>query len=50
MKEKLSLCHSLLVYAMKTKQTTELANIEEFKSLLHEFEHPYFGKKDELIL
>jgi nickel superoxide dismutase len=44
--KQLSLCHNLLVYAMKTKQTTDLANVEKLKSLLHEFEHAYFGKKD----
>ncbi len=44
--KQLSLCHSLLVYAMKTKQTTDLTNVEKLKSLLHEFEHAYLGKKD----
>ncbi len=43
---KLSLCHRLLVYAMKSKQTVDLAHIEKLKSILHEFEHLYFGKKE----
>jgi len=44
--KQLSLCHNLLVYAMKTKQTTDLTNVEKLKTLLHEFEHAFFGKKD----
>ena len=44
--EKLALCHSLLIYAMKTKQTTDLSHVEKLKSLLHDFEHAYFKKKD----
>ena len=43
---KLSLCHNLLVYAMKSKQTVDLAHVEKLKSNLHSFEHAYFGKKD----
>ena len=42
--KKISLCHSLLVYAMKTKQTTDLIHTEKLKSLLHDFEHAYFDK------
>jgi nickel superoxide dismutase len=42
---KLSLCHSILVYAMKSKQTVDLVNVEKLKSILHSFEHSYFGKK-----
>ena len=44
--KKLSLCHGLLVYAMKTKQTTDLIYSEKLKSLLHDFEHAFFAKKD----
>lgn len=43
---KLSLCHNLLVYAMKTKQTIDLAHVKKLKSILHSFEHTYFGKKE----
>ena len=42
---KLSLCHSLLVYAMKSKQTVDLNNVEKLRSILHSFEYAYFGKK-----
>ncbi len=42
---KLFLCHSLLVQAMKSKQTVDLAHVEKLKSILHSFEHAYFGKK-----
>jgi len=41
--EKLSLLHELLVYSMKAKQTTDLANIEKLKSTLESFEKAYFG-------
>lgn len=47
MKKQPSLCHNLLVYAMNTKQTIDLAHVEKLKFLLHEFEHASFGKKDE---
>lgn len=43
---KLSLLHQLLVYAMKAKQTTDLANVEKMRSLLKEFHEAYFGPED----
>jgi nickel superoxide dismutase len=43
---KLSLLHQLLVYAMKAKQTTDLANVEKLRSLLKEFHEAYFGPED----
>jgi len=43
---KITLCHNLLVYAMKSKQTINLAQVEKLKSILHSFEHVYFGKKE----
>jgi len=43
---KLSLLHQLLVYAMKAKQTTDLANVEKLRSLLKEFHEVYFGPED----
>lgn len=41
--KQLTLLHELLVYAMKTKQGTDLANIEKLRAVLHDFEHAYFG-------
>ena len=42
--KKLTLLHKMLVYSMKAKQTTELANVEKLRSLLTEFHLAYFGK------
>ena len=42
---KLGQLHEILVYSMKAKQTTDLAHIEKLKTLIHEFEHSYFGEK-----
>ena len=44
--EKLELLHGMLVYAMKAKQTTDLATAEKIRSLLAEFEAQYFGKHE----
>ena len=44
--EKLELLHGMLVYAMKAKQTTDLATVEKIRSLLAEFEAQYFGKHE----
>jgi nickel superoxide dismutase len=41
--KELSLLHQMLVYAMKCKQTTDLANTGQLKSLLKEFETLYFS-------
>lgn len=38
----LSLCHEILVYAMKTKQTTDLSNVEKLKSVVRVFKDSYF--------
>lgn len=35
--EKINLLHEMLVYAMKTKQTTELAHVEKLRSLVDNF-------------
>lgn len=43
--QQLELLHHMLVYAMKAKQTTDLANIEKLRELLKKFEEAYFGKK-----
>jgi nickel superoxide dismutase len=41
--KKLTLLHQMMFYAMKSKQTTDLANVEKLKSLLDSFEDAYFG-------
>jgi nickel superoxide dismutase len=42
--KKLALLHQMLVYSMKAKQTTDLANVEQLKSSLAEFHKIYFGE------
>jgi len=42
--EKLSLLHKMLVYAMKCKQTTNLAHISTLRSVLKSFHDLYFGR------
>jgi nickel superoxide dismutase len=42
--KKLTLLHQMLVYSMKAKQTTDLANVEQLKSSLDEFHKIYSGK------
>ena len=39
--KKLTLLHEMLVYAMKTKQTTDLANVEKLKAALEKFHEAY---------
>jgi nickel superoxide dismutase len=41
---KLTLLHQMLVYTMKTKQTTDLANVDKLKFLLDDFRKVYFSK------
>jgi nickel superoxide dismutase len=41
---KLSQLHEMLVYSMKAKQTTDLANVAKLKELIHHFEHSYMGE------
>ena len=43
----LTLLHEMLVYTMKTKQTTDLENVEKLKSLLNQFHESYYGKAAE---
>lgn len=38
--------HQIMIYAMKSKQTTDLANVEKLKELIHSFEHFYLGEHD----
>ena len=36
--------HQIMIYSMKSKQTTDLANVEKLKGLIHSFEHSYLGE------
>lgn len=40
--KQLTLLHSILVYSTKTKQTTDLPNVEKLRTLLAEFQTVYF--------
>ncbi len=42
--KQLTLLHRMLVYSMKAKQTTDLANVELLKSSLNEYHKVYFGE------
>jgi nickel superoxide dismutase len=42
--KKVTLLHKMLVYAMKCKQTTDVAHVGMLRSLLKDFETLYFGK------
>ncbi len=44
--KKLALLHNLLFYAMKTKQTTDVKNVEKLRALLSEFHDAYFSEED----
>jgi nickel superoxide dismutase len=44
--EKLAVLHKMLIYAMKCKQTTDVAHVSTLRSLLKEFEILYFGHSD----
>ena len=39
--KKLTLLHRMLIYSMKAKQTTDLSNVEELRTLLAEFRTAY---------
>jgi nickel superoxide dismutase len=41
--KQLTLLHRMLVYTMKTKQTTDLANVEKLRALLAEFRNDYLA-------
>lgn len=41
--EKLAVLHKMLIYAMKCKQSTDVAHVSTLRSLLKEFEILYFG-------
>jgi nickel superoxide dismutase len=40
----LTLCHQILVYAMKSKQTTDLDNVKKLRSTVEQFKKAYFAK------
>ena len=40
---KITLLHQMIVYSMKCKQTTDLANVEKLLQILDEFEKAYLG-------
>ncbi len=40
----LTLLHEMLVCTMKTKQTTDLENVEKLRALLNQFHESYYGK------
>ena len=44
--EQLTLLHEMLIYAMKAKQTTDLANVEKLRALVSSFKMSYFGSND----
>jgi nickel superoxide dismutase len=41
---KLKTLHSMMISAMKCKQTVDLKNVEDLKTLIHAFETLYFGE------
>lgn len=43
--KKLTLCHEIIVFAMKCKQSTDMANVEKLHDLLHSFQEQ-FGTKE----
>jgi nickel superoxide dismutase len=42
--KKLTLLHEMLVYSMKVKQTTDLANVEKLEVALEKFHKAYAAK------
>jgi nickel superoxide dismutase len=44
--QQLTLLHEMLVYSMKAKQTTDLANVEKLRSLLADFRNAYLGEQE----
>jgi len=42
----LTLLHQMMVYSMKAKQTTDLANVEKLRSLVSDFKTAYFGQQE----
>lgn len=44
--KQLELLHNISVFAMKSKQSTDLTNIETLREKVHAFEHVYFEKHE----
>lgn len=44
--KKLTLCHEIIVVAMRCKQSTESVNVERLHDLLHDFEGEFGTKKE----
>ena len=44
--KQLTLLHEMLIYSMKAKQTTDLANVKKLRSLLVEFRVSYLGGQE----
>ena len=44
--EQLTLLHEIIIYAMKSKQTTDLANVKKLRALVSSFKTSYLGSKD----
>ena len=45
--DNLKTLHQIMIYSMKSKQTTDLANVEKLRELIHSFAHTYLGEKHE---
>lgn len=43
---KLNILHEMLVFTMKAKQTTDLANVEKLRELVDKFIDAYFAEED----
>ena len=43
---KLTLLHQMMVFAMKSKQTTDLKNVQELSKLVDQFQEIYFSDED----
>lgn len=41
--QELTLLHQMLVWAMKTKQTTDIESVKKLREVTHSFEKSYFG-------
>jgi nickel superoxide dismutase len=44
--ENLKTLHQIIIYSMKAKQSTDLANVVKLNELIHTFEHLYLGEHD----
>jgi nickel superoxide dismutase len=44
--KEITLLHQMMVFSMKSKQTTDLKNVEQLKSLVDQFENIYFSAEE----